>query len=202
MKKIIILFLIIQAGISAEGFTAAYLTKKNTDLHVSMNGMKIGQIKDSAPFEILEEETDWVKINLVGWVRKADVNMTAAPTIIEITSFEKEKLSGRYDIVMRRFRKKVRLKIFCKNNAEKKISAWEALLSIKNPAGKKIFTINVVSKEAHVKPGEEQEIDLQFEEEQFKNKEAFAYFESAKPENLRIKLSEIAFETEPADGKR
>jgi len=196
LKKIIVLFLIIQAVITAEGFTAAYLTRKKTDLHVSMNGMTIGEIKDSAPFEILEEETDWVKVNLVGWVRKADVDMNAAPTIIEITSFEKEKITGRYDVIMRRFRKKVRLKIVCRNNAEKKISNWEALLNIKNPAGKKIFTINVVSKEAHLKPGEEQEIDLQFEEEQFKNKDAFAYFEAAKPENLRIKLSEIAFETE------
>ncbi len=179
-----------------------YLEKEKENIYISPNGKKIGEVKNSAPLEILEETPEWLKINITGWIRKASVNLKEkSVSVLELVSFQKEKVAGNYDLILHQLNRQIKLKMYYRNNGEKTITEWAGLLTVKNVAGRVIFKMNISNRSLNFVPEETQELIMYIAEKQFKNKEVFDYFESTDAKNLKLELTEIAIETKPYEEK-
>ena len=90
-----------------------------------------------------------------------------------------------------RYSDEVRLILFVKNNSNKEIKAWKALMTGKNPFEEELFTCNLTSGASNIKPGKTEKATFGWEDNPFIDGQPYDKLMSYSEENLKIELSDI-----------
>lgn len=202
MKKYCICFVVLLVlafpGYSLSETKNLYINVPSENIRNSPNGEKFGELTKGAKLEVKEESGNWIKVSIDGWVWKpstADAitspkigNSKSSPTL-ELVDFDVKQLGVDYEAM--RMLPKVILNLHVKNNTNKKINAWRAILVVKNAFGDQLIKGQVTDGTADVYPGQVKEAAFGWEDNPFMENEPYDKISAYSKNNLNVSLVEI-----------
>jgi len=189
MKTIQIFFLIVVFVYSICPADTARLRIDDENIRNAPGGDKIGTVNEKAGMEIIEENDDWIKVNIKGWIWKKSVNIAKEniyKDALSIASFEKKVLEEEYDMDLGRYISKIRLAVGFTNNTDKDIMDFVGNILINDVAGENLFKLKVDSRDYKIKPGQVQELEYILEPHHFTRKNVYKYILNCKKDELSV----------------
>lgn len=119
---------------------------------------------------------------------------TPTPTELSLDSFSKTYLSRNPDAY--EFSNRIRITLRIKNNGERRIKAWRAVLVVKNSFGDTILTSQITDGTANIIPGQVAEASYVWEDNQFIENEPYDRLMAYDSSNLNMYLKDIQIVTE------
>ena len=123
------------------------------------------------------------------WEFISERKITSKGDILTLESFQKKVLYQDYDIG--RYQDRVVLTLFVKNNSEREIKGWRALMTVKNPFGELLFDCELTAGDQKIKPGKTEKADFGWEDNPFIHDQPYDKLMGYSEENLKIELSNI-----------
>lgn len=205
MRYILIVFLLfvtsaqVGAGIADQKQNTVYVKVASENLRDAPEGRELGTLAQETRMTVLETKGNWVRVSVEGWIWKAsttdDVASIAkadtahkAPAL-ELIDFDTKRLPVNYDVSMYSPEAVLTLKV--RNNTQKRIKAWKAVVIIKNAFGDVLFRARLTDGTANIGPGETEQASFSWEDNQFIEDEPYDKLVAYSEENLRVELTEV-----------
>jgi len=172
---------------------------KTEKLFESPNGDVLGRLTQGTPVRITEVDGRWAKVRMEAWiwlpstavdtsVQVVEVDVADRPSL-ELVDFELHQVEVNYDAG--RFNPELVMTMGLRNNTDKRITAWSAMLAIKNSFGEMLFQTGLRDGMADIAPGEIGDAIFRWEDDQFVDDEPYDRLSRYSKENLVLELSEI-----------
>ncbi|MCB0346246.1 MAG: hypothetical protein KDD66_14100 [Bdellovibrionales bacterium] len=159
MKRVLFLLLLILivAAPSAAEESTLYVQSSNQKLFKVPQGAILATLDANTPVKVVEDKQEWVKVSVEGWVRRnVLINRAAGPAT---TSAAKPISLAEYIVEDSRKTdpkgpKKVNLTLKVKNNTNRIVKSWRAIMTVQDPVTNQVlFSISVSHDDANISPG-------------------------------------------------
>jgi len=131
---------------------------------------------------VLHEDGSWE-------YTKTNINNNNQNDKIAIRGFLKTPMP--IDLDAGRYSNKVQLTLYIENNTSKMIKAWRATLNAENPFGDLLFKCQLTAGEAAIMPGQAEQSNFVWEDNQFTPGEIYDHVITYSEENLKLSLTDI-----------
>jgi hypothetical protein len=191
MRVIAVFFVIVvflHAGAIAD---TAQLKIMSENIRNTPGGDKIGTVNKNSKMEIVEENDDWVKVNIAGWIWKNSIKIDRENRYkgaLSIVSFDKKVLEEEYNMELGRYINKIRLAVGFQNDTDDLITDFVGNVLINDIAGENLFKLRVDSRSYEIKPGHTQELEYLLEPHHFARKEIYKYILNCKKDEINVEF--------------
>ncbi|MFC2048681.1 hypothetical protein ACFLR5_00495 [Elusimicrobiota bacterium] len=199
MKKtvaLVILVIITGTLLNAE---IVYINKEKEELYKTPSAKEaIGEIFNTAPFEVINRVDGKVLITLTGWINEESVKTDkkyVSNKIFNLTRFSKKRIDNIYNYILNQYDEKVQFKLWFNNFGEEPIEAWSGVLAVMKKNGDAILRVRLKSTGYIVDPGKTQMLISDFQVHDFVDKDTFTYLQKATEKDLILELSKINIKT-------
>ena len=191
MRTIAAFFMIVVLLYAGGIADTANLRIMNENIRKTPGGDKIGTVNENAGIEVVEENDNWVKVNITGWIWKNSLEISRENEYqgaLSIASFDKNILEEEYNMELGRYINKIRLAVGFKNETDEVIMDFVGNIMINDIGGENLFTLKVDSRSYEIKPGETQDLEYMLEPHHFIKKDVYQYILNCKKDEINVEF--------------
>ncbi len=191
MKRLtfVLLGLLIAAGPVFAEESTLYVQSANQKLFKVPHGVPLATLQANTPVKVVEDKNEWVKVSVEGWVRRNILVNRAVRSTNPAASLQPLTL---HQYVVQDSRKtdpngpkKVDLILRVKNNTERTVSSWRAIMTVQDPTTNQVlFSISVSHADANIPPGKIGEVKYYWDQ----GEKQYDILLNNYPNNLKISL--------------